>query len=127
MRIVSSEYLQSNNIPWCFRVDSPKFAATGKAFVINLDDKGEQGTHWTAARVIDNILYYADPFGTVMNGWPPEELAKYKKQIISRIAFQRPKSYFCGYYSMLFCRAMDTIVNPISLRKFEEILFKAIS
>lgn len=128
MKQVNSNYLEARRIPWCYRENCTKLARTGRGFLINLDDKGNPGTHWTAARVIDGILYYADPFGSDLNGWPPEEFkAEYPKQIISSKTFQRPESELCGYYAILFVKAMDEISSPVSQKVFETILHNVLT
>lgn len=126
---MNSDLLEEVGIPWCFREDSAEMARRGKAFVINLDNKGNAGTHWTAARFVNGTLYYADPFGTIMNGWPPKELEKISnKKIINRISFQRPSTKLCGYYAMLFAMGMDTIGNKdLSTKEFESLLLKSIT
>jgi hypothetical protein len=131
LKLVTSEYLEHLGIPWCFREDADKLAQTGKAFIINLDDKHNQGSHWVAARLVymphmlTPILYYADPFGTFLNGWPPQELEDYDF-IANRITFQRPESYFCGYYAIQFVNALDNITKPITQKEFESALWQSI-
>jgi hypothetical protein len=94
--------------------------------VINLDDEHNEGTHWTAARVINGILYYADPFGIILNGWPPKELSQYPV-IANRISFQRPSTALCGYYAELFAKKMNEIDKPISQKAFERALWDSIA
>jgi len=102
-------------------------AKKGKSFIINLDDETGNGTHWTAARLVDEVLYYADPFGTILNGWPPSELDRVAAiQKVNRVSFQRPSSTLCGYYSICFALAMDLITTPLSRSTFEEVLYKSI-
>jgi hypothetical protein len=103
-------------------------AAKGQAFIINLDDEGNPGTHWTAARYTCGTLYYADPFGTFLNGWPPAELMPIADQrIVNNIVFQRPQSKLCGYYAICFARAMNHITSPISQKEFEQLLYNSIA
>lgn len=127
MKLVSSKYIERYGLPWCYREDSWKCATTGKAFIINLDDKGREGTHWTAARLVGNTLYYADPFGTMLNGWPPAELSiPDVTQVVNRVSFQRPKSELCGYYAICFALAMDCIDRPLSRSQFEQVLYYSV-
>lgn len=127
MKLVDNKYIEKFGLPWCFREESPIMALKGKAFVINLDDMNQKGTHWTAARLFDDILYYADPFGTICNGWPPEELmAVGSKKIINRISFQRPSTTLCGYYAICFALAMDRIDRPLNQEEFEKLLYYSI-
>lgn len=125
---MTSDMIESFGIPWCFRADSAKMAKKGRAFIINLDDSTGRGTHWVAARLFGDTLYYADPFGTILNGWPPAELETTgSKKIVNRIAFQRPSTSLCGYYSILFAKAMDEIKEPLSRDQFEWLLLGAIT
>lgn len=119
--------IEGVGIPWCFRDKCREMAKQGNAFIINLDDSTGPGTHWTAARLVDNILYYADPFGTMLNGWPPEELNDIgDKKIINRISFQRPSTKLCGYYAMAFAAALDYIGSPMDSDQFERLLYQSI-
>lgn len=127
MRLVDTPYIERYGLPWCYRQDAARCASSGKAFIINLDDRGGAGTHWTAARLVDDTLYYADPFGTIMNGWPPSELDGVgTSRIVNRVSFQRPKSDLCGYYAICFALAMDWIDRPLTRPQFEQLLYNAI-
>ena len=107
---MSSQWLEARGMPWCFREDSRRLAETGKPFVINLDDKGSVGTHWVAARQIGDTLYYADPFGTVLSGYPPKELLlEGVKVVANSIDWQRPKTNYCGYFAYRFAKAMGAL------------------
>lgn len=113
---------------WAYREQAADMLRDGKACVINLDDMRSVGTHWVAARVINRILYYADPFGTMLQGWPPKELAGlYDKAVVNRISWQRPSTALCGYYAFCFAMAMDRIKKPISHDMFEQVLWYAIA
>jgi hypothetical protein len=126
MRLVDSNWLAKKEMPWCFRQDVNKFAEGGQAFLINLDDKGNPGTHWTAARLIQDVLHYADPFGSKLNGWPPAEFDPKWPQVINPKTFQRPESQLCGYYSYLFAKALNELEEPVSQKELAKILQKAI-
>jgi hypothetical protein len=83
------------------------------------------GTHWVAARLLHNTLYYADPFGTLLGGYPPTELAVCAKKIITNpITFQRPTTNLCGYWAYLFATAMDAIKAPITRSEFSDLLMR---
>lgn len=126
---MSNEWLEKKGVPWCFREDSPKLAATGKAFVINLDDKANQGTHWTAARLIGDKLFYADPFGTILNGYPPEELQDMVSPldiVANSIAWQRPKTNLCGYYAYRFTKAMAKMTEDSTQKELEHAIWQSI-
>lgn len=113
-------------MPWCYRDDVSRLAKTGRAFVINLDSAGGKGTHWTAARVVGGTLFYADPFGSVLNGYPPAELTG-GKSIVNRIAWQRPSTNLCGYYAYLFARdALPKMRASSTQKQLEDALWHAI-
>lgn len=102
-------------------------AKTGKPFVINLDDKGHGGTHWTAALLRGDTLFYADPFGTVLSGYPPRELGKLtSKKVVNRIAWQRPETNLCGYYAYLFTKALRDAKSNWSVGDLERALWRVI-
>jgi len=105
-------------------------ARRGRAFVINMDEVGGPGTHWTAARLIrwesgSTTLYYADPLGTVLSGFPPRELEGIANEtIINNITFQRPDTNLCGYWSYLIGVAIDLIDTRLSREQFVDYLFR---
>jgi hypothetical protein len=134
---VTSTDLDALGIPWCYRADSARRAATEEPFIINLDDRGGKGTHWTAACVKADhppgtmtrryTLYYADPLGTLLNGYPPAELEVYKRRIVSRPTFQRPETQLCGYYAICFVDAMREMPAGLDQKAFEDRLAYALS
>jgi len=77
------------------------------------------------ARYIDGILYYADPFGAALSGYPPKEIVR-GPYIVNRIPFQRLDTSLCGYYAIIFAKAMDAIPSVIPQKVFENILLKAV-
>jgi hypothetical protein len=128
VRDVSSEWLEKHHTRWCFREDAPKLAATGRSFVINLDDKDGMGTHWTAARKVGDTLFYADPFGTILSGYPPRELEQTSgRSVINRIAWQRPETNLCGYYAHLFTKALDKASEKWDAKRLEHELWESIN
>jgi hypothetical protein len=94
--------------------------------VINLDDKGKAGTHWVAARLTPSgTLIYCDPFGTILEGYPPEELSNMpgkKRELTNSVAFQRLDTNYCGYYAMLFAKEIDHMTGAESQRALEKSL-----
>lgn len=102
-------------------------AKKGQGFIINLDDKGNEGSHWTAARLIGDTLYYADPFGTIMNGYPPQELANVAPNHINNvIAFQHPSTQLCGYYAQCFVDALNELKEGASSAEFHHRLIDSV-
>lgn len=122
---MSSEWLEKKGTPWSYRVDAPEMLKDEEAIVINLGNKGSKGTHWVAARKIGGTLLYADPFGTVLKGYPPNELRKdpeIKRIISNRVAWQRPSTGLCGYYSYLFTKALNELPEDTTQEELEESL-----
>jgi hypothetical protein len=128
MKDVNNEWLERKRVQWCHREDCATLAASGKPFVINLDDKNGKGTHWVAARLIGKTLFYADPFGSILNGYPPEELQRLaEKQAINSIAWQRPKSNLCGYYAYRFTKALEKVTERTNQKVFQHLLWESIN
>ena len=128
-RLVSSRYIEDRGFRWAFRENAAKFLRGGESVIINLDDKANEGTHWVAAKIIGGILYYADPFGTLLGGYPPEENRITKKFIANRIIFQRPESALCGYYALCFAMALDCAAScnsTMTQKEFERMLLRSI-
>lgn len=100
-----------------------------KAFVINLGNKDSEGTHWVAARKTGGTLMYADPFGTVLKGYPPKELREdpdVKRVVVNRVSWQRPSTSLCGYYSHLFTKALNDLPEDVTQKELEETLARSI-
>ena len=69
--------------------------------IINLDDLGNQGTHWVCCFPQDKKLNYFDSFGMPY----PEEYAKRAKKdnlqiIYNKSQYQELTSVLCGYYCL---------------------------
>lgn len=95
--------------------------------VINLADKNSNGTHWVAAKIIGGKLYYADPFGTKLYGYPPRELENLHIPTISNsVAWQHPNSNLCGYFSYLFTKALNKLKPGTNQKEFEKALKESI-
>lgn len=125
---MTSTWLEERRVPWCFLKDCGEFAKKETPFIINLGDPSNGGTHWTAARRIGKTLFYADPFGTVLNGYPPEELRHMGlRMVINKKAWQRPSTDLCGYYAYRFTKAMKNLREGDDEKAFEAALWKSIS
>lgn len=124
---MSNTWLEKKGTPWAYREDADKKLRDGRALVINLGDKGSKGTHWVAARKVGRTLFYADPFGTILNGYPPKEIRNGVDNIVSnRISWQRPSTGLCGYYAYLFTKALDELPETASQKELEEALRRKI-
>ena len=87
------------------RDNLPKITKKG-AYVINLDEYENTGTHWIALFVKTNEVIYFDSFGIEHI---PEEINKFigNKNIISNIfRLQAYDSIMCGHYCIEFINHM---------------------
>jgi hypothetical protein len=100
---------------------------SGQGAVINLDDSSGSGSHWVAARLIGGALYYADPFGTLLGGYPPEELTRLaRRHVTNRTTWQRPDTHLCGYYAASFVDALNSLKGDETPEQFEKALWASI-
>jgi hypothetical protein len=133
---VSAALLERRGRPWAWREDSAQkmFAPPYPGLVINIGDKGGAGTHWTAGKYVPeaNQVLYADPFGTILRGHPPSEIAEEAKRRGSRvlangIAFQRLETDLCGWYSLLFAEALEGVHRALTLPQLEHLLWHSVA
>ena len=85
------------------------------AYVINLDEYRDIGTHWVALYVNNKIAIYFDSFGVEHN---PKEIMKFivRKKIITNIyRIQAYDSIMCGYFYIEF---INFIFNGKSLTDY---------
>jgi hypothetical protein len=62
-----------------------------------------------------------------MNGFPPEELIDLTDKIlVNRVAFQRPSTTLCGYYSICFALVMELFDHDLTQKEFESALYQSI-
>ena len=76
------------------------------AYVINLDEYSDIGTHWVALWVNNNNITYFDSFGVEHI---PKEIIKYidRKNVIANIfRIQAYDSIMCGYFCIRFINFM---------------------
>lgn len=87
------------------------------AYVINLDDMGDPGTHWVVVYCKGNNVTYFDSFAV---GHIPEEVKTFVKgkNIASNIyRLQHYNSIMCGYYCIAF---IDHMFVGGNLQSFNE-------
>ena len=85
------------------------------AYVINLDEYSDIGTHWMALYVNNNSVTYFDNFGVEHI---PKEIKKFinKKNIIANIfRIQAYDSVMCGYFCIRF---IDFMLKGNNLTNF---------
>ena len=91
------------------------------AYIINLQNYADGGgTHWTAFNIsFDKRVSYFDSFGLP----PPTEVKDFVGQypIMSNIRhIQHLKSDLCGFYALLFLKAIQTTKNDS--KRFDDFL-----
>ena len=105
----------------------------GGAYVINLDEYRDIGTHWVALYVNDKIVTYFDSFGVEHI---PKEIMKFivRKKIITNIyRIQAYDSIMCGYFCIGFINFMfngksltdnTNLFSPNDFNKNDNIILK---
>ena len=103
------------------------------AYVINLDEYHDIGTHWVAFYVYNKTIIYFDSFGVEHI---PREIMKFitRKKIITNIyRIQAYDSIMCGYFSIGFINFMfngksltdyTNLFLPNDLKKNDDIILK---
>ena len=102
------------------------------AYVINLDEYHDIGTHWVALYVNNNIIIYFDPFGV---GHIPREIMKFiaRKMITNIYRIQAYDSIMCGYFCIGFINFMfngnrltdyTNLFSPNGFKKNDDIILK---
>ena len=101
-----------DNLPNSIRPKGLGSAVKNGAYVINLDEYHDIGTHWIGLYVNDKIVTYFDSFGVEHI---PKEIMKFinRKKIITNIyRIQAYDSIMCGYFCIRF---INFIFNGKSL------------
>ena len=95
-------------------------------YVVNLENKNQDGSHWTALIMAAKNCVYFDSYGMP----PPEKLyqfleKKYKKVYFSKMEIQDMDSTFCGYFCLAFLKFVETRRGSLiqKLQSFQK-LFK---
>ena len=103
------------------------------AYVINLDEYHDIGTHWVALYVYNKTVTYFDSFGAEHI---PKEIMKFiaRKKIITNIyRIQAYDSIMCGYFCIGFINFMfngksltdyTNLFSPNDLKKNDDIILK---
>ena len=103
------------------------------AYVINLDEYHDIGTHWVALYVNNKIVTYFDSFGVEHI---PKEIMKFiaRKKIITNIyRIQTCYSIMCGYFCIRFINFMfngkslpdyTNLFSPNDFNKNDDIILK---
>ena len=94
-----------DNLPNSIRPKGLGSAAKNSAYVINLDEYHDIGTHWVALYVNNKTITYFDSFGVEHI---PREIMKFiaRKKIINIYRIQAYDSIMCGYFCIGFINFM---------------------
>ena len=124
------------------RDNLPNNTIKNGAYVINLDEYYDIGTHWVALYVNNKIVTYFDSFGVE---YIPEEIMKFinrtsfglgsrRKKIITNIyRIQAYDSIMCGYFCIGFINFMfngksltgyTNLFSPNDFNKNDDIILK---
>ena len=116
-----------------FSRDNLPNAIKNGAYIINLDEYHDIGTHWVALYVNNKTITYFDSFGV---GHIPKEIMKFidGKSIITNILrIQAYDSIMYGYFCIGFINFMSNgnsltdysnLFSPNNLKKNDDIIFK---
>ena len=122
-----------NNLPNSIRPKGLGSAVKYGAYVINLDEYHDIGTHWIALYVNNKIVTYFDSFGVEHI---PKEIMKFinRKEIITNIyRIQAYDSIMCGYFCIGFINFMfngksltdyTNLFSPNYFNKNDDIILK---
>ena len=121
------------NLPNIIRPKGLSSAVKNGAYVINLDEYHDIGTHWVALYVNNKIVTYFDSFGVEHI---PREIMKFiaRKKIITNIyRIQAYDSIMCGYFCIGFINFMfngksltdyTNLFSPNDFNKNDDIILK---
>ena len=125
-----------DNLPNTIRSHELSSAIKNGAYVINLDEYHDIGTHWVALYVNNKTVTYFDSFGVEHI---PNEVIKFidNKNIITNIyRIQAYDSIMCGYFCIGFINFMfngnsltdfTNIFSPSDFKKNDDIILKYFS
>lgn len=102
---------------------------------MNLADDDDNGTHWVCCFIVPELklFYYLDPYGVLLNGIIPNSLIKKYddyKFINNLISYQNLNNDLCGYYSILFAKAINNNKNKfiqLNRDELQKFLYQSIN
>lgn len=124
---ISSTQIEEEGFQWFMRNGLPTDLEDG-VYLYNLDGKEGSGTHWSCFALRYPSIFYYDPFGTDLNGYPPEELRQFGKRNGFKVIYasehdnQHLKSYLCGYYSLFIARLLKSHLGSLTETQFDHLL-----
>ena len=127
--VFSRDNMPNNNI----RPKGLRSTVKNGAYVINLDEYHDIGTHWVALHVNNKTATYFDSFGVEHI---PKEIMKFitrKKIITDTYRIQAYDSIMCGYFCIGFINFMfngksltdcTNLFSPNDFKKTDDIILK---
>ena len=107
------------------RDNLPKTIENG-AYVINLDEYADVGTHWIALYVKNNEVIYFDSFSVEHVPKEIKRLIRHKKTKTNIFRMQADNSIMCGYFCIGFIdfmfagKSLIDFTSPCSLYDFKK-------
>ena len=89
-----------------------------RAYVINIDEYGDVGTHWIALYVRNKEVIYFDSFGVEHVPQEIERFTGHKNTKINIFKTQADNSVICGYFCIGFIDFMFVGKNLINFTNF---------
>lgn len=92
-------------------------------YIVNLDNK--TGTHWIFMKVQHPYIFWIDPMGTELSGYPTQEIREwatqndFNKVYASDIQIQPLKSNLCGHICLYIAK---TIPDKLTEKSFDKYL-----
>jgi hypothetical protein len=96
------------NLNGIFMKNEMNFERQNGNYIINLDDRGNNGTHWTVLIVEKNQAYYFDSYGCP----PPEQIIEFCKRPKTHLYYntrviQDIESELCGFFCIAFLKYVN--------------------
>ena len=131
---IKEYYQNESRFNGVFSRDNLRNSLKNGAYVINLDEYRDIGTHWVALYVNNKTIIYFDPFGVEHI---PKKIIKFignNKKIITHIyRIQAYDSIMCGYFRIGFINFMfngnsltyyTNFFSPNDFKKSDDIILK---
>ena len=125
-RLINGNDIKQNGFNYLMRNEYP--SKDNQIYFYNLDDKNNTGTHWCLIILQKPYMFYIDPMGTNLNGYPPEELRNYGKQYgyskiyANEMQIQPVLSNFCGHICLYLAFMFQKILGQINEKMFDYVI-----
>ena len=129
---INSDDIEKLGFHWFMRDNIPASLGDG-VYLYNMDSSRGNGSHWMSFCLKKPKIFYYDPFGTDLNGFPPTELRKwgaqngYKMLVANEEDMQHIKSWLCGWYAVYFALKMKKHYNQLTPKSFDQIVQKGLT